>query len=257
LPVAPAPAKPAELASREYWDATWADEKPHDYEGPVNAFHPLFARLLPKGSNLRLLELGSARGYALVYFHKEFGYEVHGVDASAEGMRVAEAHCRHNGVDAHLYVGDLFEVDVPGPFDVVFSGGLVEHFDDLDRVVRRHVQWVKPGGLLVLGVPNVRGFHARVMRHYEPENYAIHNVASCSPYALRSSIERVEPGWRYLFCGYGGGFHFFYPVPGFLRLVERVVSKALRTLRIQRVPNRWFAPDAFVIARRPLPRGAP
>jgi|GEM_PF-727997 len=247
-----------ELASREYWDQAWTGARPHDYEGPVYGFHRLFSEHLPRGEGLRLLELGSARGFTLTYLHKEYGYRVYGVDSSEEGIAVAREHCRRNDVPAELHCGDLFEVELPGPFDVVYSGGLVEHFSDLDRVVRRHVELLRPGGTLVIGVPSLVGVHGPLMRRYQPAMSAIHLRASCSPWAVRSAVERTEPGWRYLYCDFGESTsHVFYPVPPAIGLVARVLGKALRVAHLARVPNRWLSPDAYVIAVRPLsPRSA-
>jgi hypothetical protein len=35
-----------------------------------------------------------------------------------------------------------------------------------------------------------------------------------------------------------------------MHLAGRALSKALRTMKLTQVPNRWLSPDAYVIARR-------
>ena len=64
-------------------------------------------------------------------------------------------------------VGDLREVDLKeGFYDVVFSAFVLEHISGAKSVLDRMVDAVKPGGLLVLRVPDgnaVYGFLARLL----------------------------------------------------------------------------------------------
>jgi 2-polyprenyl-3-methyl-5-hydroxy-6-metoxy-1,4-benzoquinol methylase len=180
-----------ELSVPSHWDRQWESASAHDYEGPVYDFHEIFRRILPRDGRLRLLEVGSARGFALVYFHKEYGYQISGLDRSEKGIEVAREHCRRNSVPARLYVGDLFALELPGPYDIVYSGGVLEHFADPRPALRRHVDFLRPGGLMVLGVPNVGGIHAPLLRRLHPEIYGIHNPAVCSPGSLRRLLEEA------------------------------------------------------------------
>jgi 2-polyprenyl-3-methyl-5-hydroxy-6-metoxy-1,4-benzoquinol methylase len=41
-------------------------------------------------------------------------------------------------------------------FDVVLSGGFIEHFTDVAAIVQKHLQLLKPGGRLVVMIPNLK-----------------------------------------------------------------------------------------------------
>ena len=97
-------------------------------------FHELFTRVLPRGHNVRLLEVGCARSRWLPYFAAEHGYEVTGLDYSTMGCEQARQILAAAGVEGRIVEGDLFSPpeDLLEAFDVVISFGLVEHFDDTD-----------------------------------------------------------------------------------------------------------------------------
>jgi O-antigen biosynthesis protein len=63
-----------------------------------------------------------------------------------------------------VYVGDVEETefDYDGYFDYVICGDILEHLKDPYRVVKRIHSWLKPGGSLLVCVPDVRNF--RVLR---------------------------------------------------------------------------------------------
>jgi len=63
-----------------------------------------------------------------------------------------------------VHVGDIEEmsIDYPNTFHYVICGDILEHLKDPYRVVSRIVSWLKPGGCLLVCVPNVRNF--RVLR---------------------------------------------------------------------------------------------
>jgi SAM-dependent methyltransferase len=53
-----------------------------------------------------------------------------------------------------LVIGDVFDSPFPdSSFDLVFSQGLIEHFKDPVPIFQAHVRLVKPGGWLVIRVP--------------------------------------------------------------------------------------------------------
>ena len=60
---------------------------------------------------------------------------------------------------------------------MVYSGGLIEHFTDPAAVVAYHVELLKPGGRLVVSVPNLRAaLYYPVASLTRPEDVAAHNL---------------------------------------------------------------------------------
>src|ERR1051325_6561309 len=147
-----------DAAGREFWNSTWETLPPlHRYEGPVFEQHPVLARYLSgtHSAGASAIEIGCVPGNYMVYLNKEFGYRVDGIDYS-EKLDHVRANLEYNGIhNSRLFAGDFFDFVPPERYDLVFSGGFVEHFDDHELVVRKHAELAKPGGLVVIFVPNL------------------------------------------------------------------------------------------------------
>lgn len=92
---------------------------------------------------------------------------------------------------------------MPDSFDLVYSSGLIEHFDDTAAVVAEHIRLLKPGGKLVLAVPNLEGVQGRVFAKLARPLWNAHHVFS--PNELAETLSAL--GLREIQSGYLGSFH--------------------------------------------------
>jgi 2-polyprenyl-3-methyl-5-hydroxy-6-metoxy-1,4-benzoquinol methylase len=136
---------------------------------------------------MSVLEVGCAPGKSLAWVAKVLGARVAGIDYSERGIEVATELLDALGVEADLRCEDVFATTfAPGGFDLVYSVGLVEHFDEPARVIESHVRLTKPGGSTLVLVPNYGGIYGRLQRYFDPDNLAIHNLAIMDEPALKS-----------------------------------------------------------------------
>lgn len=107
-----------------------------------------------------VLEVGCAPGKWLAFMAAEFGLKPSGIEYSPAGMKATAKNFQILGLPlGDIHTGDFFKIEPSRQYDVVMSFGFIEHFTDADSVVERHLQWLKPGGTLILGVPNFRGIY--------------------------------------------------------------------------------------------------
>lgn len=126
---------------------------------------------------MNVLEIGFAPGKQLAYVARMFGARVTGLDFSLHGVTFAKEMFERLGIPADLRCEDVFATTLPSnSFDFVYSVGLIEHFDDPRPLVRRHVEFLKPGGVAMILVPNYRDLYGRLQEYFDPENLAIHNL---------------------------------------------------------------------------------
>ncbi|MGN6607885.1 MAG: class I SAM-dependent methyltransferase [Jatrophihabitans sp.] len=117
-----------------------------------------------RDGRVRLLEAGCGNRWGL----KPEGLDlsITGVDLDAEAMKLRQQ--QHGDID-EMIVADLRDVDLPqGEFDVVYCSYVLEHVEGAELVLDRMVAALRPGGRLILRVPDrdsVFGFVARHTPH--------------------------------------------------------------------------------------------
>ena len=104
----------------------------------------------------RLLDVGAGRG-RFVAQARTAGWDAVGLEPSLRGILGARAlgvELQHAGVE---------DADVaPGSFHAISLWHVLEHLDDPGAALERIARWLRPGGLLVVGVPNLGSVQARV-----------------------------------------------------------------------------------------------
>jgi glycosyltransferase involved in cell wall biosynthesis len=123
----------------------------------------LIAKHAPRRQPLRVLELGGGNSCFLEGLMAQFPLDPYTIlDNSPEGMRLAKERFAPAYGDRVRYVtDDVFAATVEGGFDLVFSVGLIEHFDDraMQKLVALHRRWVASDGLVLIAVPTPTIFY--------------------------------------------------------------------------------------------------
>ena len=125
----------------------------------------LRSRLLPIGTKEpdfpragRMLDLGSGSGWMLEHYR--------GLGWDAEGVEYSESACiagRARGLTMHH--GSLADVALPAEtFDYVRSNHSFEHLTDPNETLQEIARILKPGGTVMLGVPDTKGLMPRLFR---------------------------------------------------------------------------------------------
>jgi ubiquinone/menaquinone biosynthesis C-methylase UbiE len=77
-----------------------------------------------------------------------------GLDLSLPGLQVAHTSAEHLHVPLSLCQGDVFTLPLrSGTAGLVFSQGVLEHFDDPRTALAEQARVLAPGGVLVVSVP--------------------------------------------------------------------------------------------------------
>jgi 2-polyprenyl-3-methyl-5-hydroxy-6-metoxy-1,4-benzoquinol methylase len=172
-------------AGVQHWNETWACEPrmrlPRPYTASIrDRMNLLRSEVRPA---MKFLEIGCAPGKMLAWVAGVLGAEVSGLDYSAPGLDTARRLFSALHLSADIRCEDTFATTFQdGAFDVVYSGGVIEHFEDPAEIVRIHTRLLKPGGLALITVPNLRGFYGWFACK---ESLAIHNLDIMTPEALR------------------------------------------------------------------------
>lgn len=112
------------------------------------------------GHTLQILEAGCGRRWGLNL--GSIPYELTGVDLDRTALDI-----RKNKLNDlhHTIEGDLRDVNLPdGHFDVIFNSFVLEHVEGAETVLNNFVRWLKPGGIMVIMIPDPRSVHGFVTR---------------------------------------------------------------------------------------------
>jgi SAM-dependent methyltransferase len=106
-------------------------------------------RLWDKRKGLRVLDVGC--GFATTSEHiQKLGNEVTGLESSDVACEVASKRL------AHIVSGDMLTADLSGlQFDAIIFADVLEHVPWPVSALRRYLQWLAPGGSVIVSLPNV------------------------------------------------------------------------------------------------------
>lgn len=132
----------------------------------------------------RILDIGCGRGYFLMAC-RERGFDVQGFDVSEEGA----AYVRKI-LGIPVKTGMLEEAFEDSSFDVITMWHSLEHTSDPAKYLECAGRWLRPGGVLVIDVPNYTGTDARMKwgawEHWDLPYHLLH----FTPKSLDTLLQR-------------------------------------------------------------------
>ncbi|MCA9422240.1 MAG: class I SAM-dependent methyltransferase [Nitrospira sp.] len=190
-------ANEGQMTTQTYWERVHAGQPrmrlPSLLRANTKNLQRLLRTLVVPGMNV--LEIGFAPGKQLAYVAKILGAQVTGLDFSVQGVSFARTMFEHLGIPADLRCEDVFNTTLSAKtFDLVYSVGLIEHFDDPRTLVRRHVEFLKPGGTALILIPNYRNLYGHLQCYFDPENLTIHNlnIMTCEALKALAPVEMLS-----------------------------------------------------------------
>lgn len=215
-------------------------------------------RHLPKNDKYRVVEIGCAPGTYLLGYSKRYGYEPWGIDYSHAGVMQTRKVFDSVGLNPEYIIeADFFSEQITerfrGFFDVVTSHGFIEHFDEPENVIKHHVSLLRPGGFLLVSIPNLRGFNYLRVRMAYPKKLAMHNLSIMRLSAFQSIFKNPEFGLEELFIGYFGTLTLRHVFPSWLPDFDSIIGKILWLIVGDRgFETSFFSPYLMYIGRRIL-----
>lgn len=131
------------------------------YSGIMFALQAALSHFFPKGTNIRVLEIGCGDGHMLNCFRrvKTHHVETCGVDLSSQAVAKAKA------AGHQAWAGRFEDIAVPEEvFDLVYASHVIEHVPDPLSFVLKVRQALKPGGIFAFWTPNIDALDAKWFR---------------------------------------------------------------------------------------------
>jgi SAM-dependent methyltransferase len=142
------------------WDRVWTESS---IAGGLSLDAPVLENHIDRGKidfilpclpqRGRAVEVGCGSARLLGRLGIARPYELTALDTSLEALRSARETSRLAGVPIRLVCGDTLRLPfADGTFDVILSGGLLEHFREPEKVLQEMVRVLRPGGIFYADV---------------------------------------------------------------------------------------------------------
>jgi SAM-dependent methyltransferase len=238
-----------QLTDPAYWEGRYRDVRGGKPRPEPEWLAPMIPHLLPYAGQ-RLLELGCVPGHASAAILSRVPLRPEGVDSADAGHLYLSELAPWS---PRLHRCDLREFQPEGgPYDVVGSFGLVEHFDDVQEILDHHDRLLRPGGLCIVEVPHFRRVQFLYHRAFDRLDLARHNLRAMDPAVFEEFARRR--GHDVLFLGFVGKMRFWGLDAGSGRLKRKLarLSERLGGALGHLLPegNRWLAPWLVYVARK-------
>jgi 2-polyprenyl-6-hydroxyphenyl methylase/3-demethylubiquinone-9 3-methyltransferase len=191
---------PSEVAKFSALAAEWWD--PAGSFAPLHKFNPVRLKFIrdtaaahfgreAKGlrsfGGLSLLDIGCGGGLIAEPMGR-LGFEVTGVDAGEETVKIAAAHAARGGLDIRYRCAEAEELAAENlAFDVVLCLEVVEHTADPAEFLAACAKLVKPGGLLFVGTIN------KTLKSFALAKLAAEYILRWVPYGTHDWNRFLEP----------------------------------------------------------------
>jgi len=208
-------------------------------------------RIRPPG---KVLDVGCGRGLLLNKL-RERGWEVHGTELSDEAAIYAREH-----LGIPVRTGSLLKANFPAEeFDLVLLWHVLEHLHDPRAVLAEIGRILKPGGGLLVAVPNLSSWEARATGTHWFHLDVPRHLTHFTDEALRNALD--ESGFAIRQAGYFSAefdfFSFIQSTQNALGLHHNLLYNLLRT-RSAKVVERgrrpsWYWPVHLCFTATTLP----
>ena len=128
-----------------------------------NPFKTKMDLMYPKLNDKMVLDAGSGEGGKALYF-SEVARKIEGIELDSE--RLGLSISRNDKKNVNFSSGNLENLEFEDSyFDVIYSCWVVEHLENPQKCFDEFYRVLKPGGLLILWVPNVKSFMGSMIKY--------------------------------------------------------------------------------------------
>jgi ubiquinone biosynthesis O-methyltransferase len=158
----------------------------------------LLERVIPATAG-HALDVGCGTGIFSRYLARK-GWKVTAIDASPEMIEEARNYESKDEIDFQNCIIEAFD-EVPNSFDLILCLSMLEYIEDDEAAIQKFHQLLKPGGLLLISVPNKAG----MLRKIEGVVFGIRTVTRDKIFRGRGEYLKLLPMierrlWAAMYC---------------------------------------------------------
>lgn len=207
---------------------TGASDDPYEVPGLLRALMP---------EQVRVLDIGCGTGGITMVVNAGKRNSVVAIEPDEHRAHLA----RNRGLDVHQRFFDEAFVEEQAPFDVVMLSDVLEHLADPTAMLKLVARALKPGGLMLLSVPNVAHWTVRaslLIGRFEYKSAGIMDATHLRWFTTKSLCRLIEAaGFEVQSVGHSAGAWMGEYRKGPLKLVPPRLMGAMVRRSVRVLPN--------------------
>lgn len=227
-----------QLTSPDYWNRFWEDYVPDrlpaadERQYGINGYFLRMMDSLGVRPGQSVIELGGALSFRLLALAKRRSIRATAVDYAATALDASRRWFVDNGCELEAIQGNFYDLPEDRRFDFVTHWGVLEHEVDPLPMLTLCARLVKPEGVVVFSMPNMKGPGAWLWKHWSPNSWTKHI------YHSDETIQRAANTARLDCASFVHGAPFLYIAPcdsnGILARTALLLQKGLDRLGRER-----------------------
>lgn len=244
------------LTTKEYWEKYYAKgyankEKIIYVCKPYEKYWNILLSDIEPEKNL--IEIGGYPGRFLAYLSWRYKIHTTCLDYNSDTEQIKGCY-NVMGINEYEILKKDFTTYIPQKkYDYVTSNGFVEHFENYDKILDLHMQYLKPNGSMLIMLPNMRGYIKWYKYVNDYNNLKMHNLKIMSLKVFKKFAERNNLKIKHL--SYFGTFpynvhqkhNFFQKV---IYKLHRLAFKFFLDKYVERYPSKWFSSSIMCVLEK-------
>lgn len=192
-------------SSNKYWEKHWENIK---FEiAPQN--HPIrkwLEKEVSKKPNSSCFEIGCYPGKFLAIFGEK-EYKLNGIDffMDMNAMLIWLKNKKYK--IGNFYSSDFISLNTSEKYDIVCSFGFIEHFNNYEEIIKKHIKLAKNNGNIIIEVPNLKSpLYYFLYKIFEPQILENHLLEAMSLKNIKNILKKEECNIKT--ADYIGDFYF-------------------------------------------------
>jgi SAM-dependent methyltransferase len=245
------------LTSKNYWENYYS----HDHADKrhilnVCSHYDLFwEQFISTGSDSKtIIEIGGYPARFLAYLAYKYKLTPTCLDFNSDEKQIERTFGIMNIKNYNILHADFTKYKPQQQYDYLISLGFIEHFENFDEILDMHIPFVKPGGKILVMIPNKRFFRKYYDYLCDYENLKAHNLKSMHLRVFRDFAKRNHLKTEIL--QYHGGFA--YNVHQKLNIFQKIIYKVTRIIfkftlnsYLEKYPTKYFSSTIIGIFQKP------
>lgn len=245
------------LTTQDYWEDFYR-HSPSNRKHIVtlgsryDSFWDLLVSENPKGKSI--IEIGGYPGRYLAYLADKYKVEPTSLDFNSDTPQIQKSFASMGISKYHLFEKDFNKYVPEKLYDCVYSLGFIEHFENYNEILDKHLDYLKPGGRLLVMVPNKKYFRKLYGYLVDYKNLKAHNLKCMNPktfkdFGLRNNLTLLS-------VEYIGGFP--YTVHQKLNFLQNLIYKSTRIIfknlvnpYLEKHPSKYLSSGLVAIYEKP------